>query len=142
MNTIIIGMIIISTVISTVVNFAKPAYEQFTWKRAVTVNIGLSFLLGIASAFAVIPYTGLQIWVWASILVWLALGTGSTVFYDIWKLIQNLGSTKKDNVVEKVEEKTPTIWCDLSPEEEESNKTWESLSDNEEIHDWSNTNRD
>ena len=142
MNTIIIGMIIISTVISTVVNFAKPAYEQFAWKRAVTVNIGLSFLLGIASAFAVAPYSGIELSVWASILVWLALGTGSTVFYDIWKLIQNLGSTKKDNVVEKVEEKTPTICSDLSPEEEESNKTWESLSDKKKINDWSNANRD
>ena len=131
MDTIIIGMIIISTVITTIVNFAKPAYEQFAWKRAVTVNIGLSFLLGIASAFAIVPYSGVQLWVWASILVWLALGTGSTVFYDLWKLIQNLGSTKKDNVVEKVEEKTPSIWYDLSPSEEESKYDMESLSDNE-----------
>lgn len=142
MEKIIIGMIIISTVISTIVNFAKPAYEQFAWKRAVTVNIWLSFLLGVASAFAVLPYFWFELRVWASVLTWLALWTGSTVFYDLWKLIQNLGSTKKDNVVEKAEEKTSAIWYDLSPEEEESNKTWESLSDKKEIHDWSNANRD
>lgn len=111
MENIIIGMIIISTVITAIVNFAKPAYEQFVGKRAVTINIWLSFILWVATAFAIAPYIDLEIWAWAKILIWLALGTGSTLFYDIWRLIQNLGSTKKDNVVE-----TPTesIGYDLS----------------------------
>lgn len=116
MDTLIIWLIIISTVITTIVNFAKPAYEQFAGKRAVTINIWLSFLLGIASAFAILPYIGIELWIGATILIWLWLGTGSTVFYDLWKLIQNLGSTKKN--------------ADVN----ESDKTWESLSNNEESH--------
>lgn len=116
MDTLIIWLIIISTVITTIVNFAKPAYEPFAGRRATTINIWLSFVLGVASAFAIIPYLDIQIWVWATILIWLGLGTGSTVFYDLWKLIQNLGSTKKDTDVEV------------------SKKTWETLSDNKEVH--------
>lgn len=108
--------------ITTIVNFAKPAYEQFAGKRWVTVHIWLSFILGIATAFAVSPYLDIELWAGAKILAWLALGTGSTVFYDLWKLIQNLGSTKKSNEVET------------------SNKTWDTLSNNEENHDWPNTN--
>jgi len=119
METLIIWLIVISTVITTIVNFAKPAYEQFAGKRAVTVNIWLSFLLGIATAFAVTPYLDIEIWVGARILIWLALGTGSTVFYDLWKLIQNLGSTKKDN---PVEEKPSAIWYDLAPNDTEINE--------------------
>jgi hypothetical protein len=31
----------------------------------------------------------------------LALGTGANIFYDIWKLVQNLGSVKKDEVADE-----------------------------------------
>lgn len=122
METLIIGLILISTVITTIVNFAKPAYEQFVWKRAVTINIGLSFILGICSAFAIFPMLDIELSAWATILMWLGLGTGSTVFYDLRKLVQNLGSTKK------------------STEVITSNNDMDSLSDNIKDHDWSNTN--
>lgn len=95
MQTAIILMIIASTIITTIVNFAKPAYKDLVGKREATINIGLSFVLGICSAFAIVPYMEIEIWVGATILIWLALWTWSTVFYDLWKLIQNLGSTKK-----------------------------------------------
>jgi len=61
METLIIGLILISTVITTIVNFAKPAYEQFVGKRAVTINIGLSFILGICSAFAIFPMLDIEL---------------------------------------------------------------------------------
>jgi hypothetical protein len=52
------------------------------------------------------------------ILLWLALGTWATIFYDIWKLVQNLGSKKP----EAVEEQAPTIWYDLPVDEEKDDK--------------------
>ena len=48
-------------VITSIVNFAKPAYEQFVGKFNVTINIALSFMLGIAAAFAVKPYLDIEI---------------------------------------------------------------------------------
>jgi hypothetical protein len=32
-------------VVTTIVNFAKPAYEEFVGKYATTINIALSFIL-------------------------------------------------------------------------------------------------
>lgn len=91
-------------VITSIVNFAKPAYEQFVGRFATTINIALSFILGVCSSFAVSPYLELDLSAWALILLWLALGTGATIFYDIWKLVQNLGSTKSDILIEIPEE--------------------------------------
>lgn len=99
MQTTIIILIGTAMAITSIVNFAKPAYEQFVGKFNGTINIALSFLLGIASAFAVSPYLELQLSTWALILLWLALWTWATIFYDIWKLVQNLGSTKKDTII-------------------------------------------
>jgi hypothetical protein len=38
----------------------------------------------------------LQLATGALILLGLALGTWANIFYDIWKLVQNLGSSKKE----------------------------------------------
>lgn len=116
MQTTIIILIAAAMIITTIVNFAKPAYEQFVWKYAVTINIALSFILWVCAAFAIRPYLEFEVSDWALILLGLALWTGANIFYDIWKLVQNLGSTKKDAVVE---EKAPSIWYDLQPNEEE-----------------------
>lgn len=91
-------------VITSIVNFAKPAYEQFVGKFNTTINIALSFMLGIAAAFAVKPYLDIDIANWALILVWLALGTGANIFYDIWKLVQNLGSKSHEPLNELPQE--------------------------------------
>ena len=124
MQTGIILMIIASTIITTIVNFAKPAYKEFAGKRETTINIVLSFILWICSAFAIKPYIPEEIWAWATILIWLALGTWSTVFYDIWKLIQNLGSTKKDTPIDD-DFTWPALWFYL---------------DNENTDEWTDTN--
>lgn len=104
MQTTIIILIATAMVITSIVNFAKPAYEQFVGRFAVTINIALSFILGVCSAFAVSPYLELELSTWALVLLWLALGTWATIFYDIWKLVQNLGSSKQDILIELPQE--------------------------------------
>lgn len=116
MQTTILILIGTAMVITSIVNFAKPAYEQFVGIYGTTINISLSFILWICGAFAVNPYLDLDLSVWALILLWLALGTWATIFYDIWKLVQNLGSTKIP--VEEVETKPSAIWYDLPTDED------------------------
>jgi hypothetical protein len=99
MQTTILILIGTAMVITTIVNFAKPWYKEFVWKYETSINIVLSFILWICSAFAIRPYLEIDLWVWALILVWLALGTWANIFYDIWKLVQNLGSTKSETVL-------------------------------------------
>jgi hypothetical protein len=45
MQTTIIILTATAMVITSIVNFAKPAYEQFVGRYATTINIALSFLL-------------------------------------------------------------------------------------------------
>ena len=104
MQTSLLILIWTAMVITSIVEFAKPAYEQFVGKYATTINILLSFILWVCGAFAVSPYLELQLSTWALILIWLALGTWATIFYDIWKLVQNLGSTKHDILIELPED--------------------------------------
>ena len=85
-------------------NFAKPAYEQFVGRFATTINSALSFILWVCSSFAVSPYLELELSTWALVLLWLALWTWATIFYDIWKLVQNLGSSKQDILIKLPQE--------------------------------------
>lgn len=119
MTTTLIILIGTSMVITSIVNFAKPAYQEFVWKYEQTVNIALSFILWVCSSFAVSPYIEFQLSTWALILLWLALWTGANVFYDIWKLVQNLWATKIP-VEEEEESKPSVVWFILEkPEEDE-----------------------
>lgn len=104
MQTTILILIAAAMVITSIVNFAKPAYEQFVWRFAVTINILLSFILWVCSSFAVSPYLELELSTWALILLWLALWTWATIFYDIWRLVQNLGSSKDNILIELPQE--------------------------------------
>lgn len=117
MQTTILILIGTSMVITSIVNFAKPAYQEFVWKFESTVNIALSFILWVCSAFAVSPYLDLQLSIWALILVGLALWTGANIFYDIWKLIQNLWATKVPVV--EAEVKPSAMWFSLEESEED-----------------------
>ena len=114
MQTTILILIGTAMVITTIVNFAKPGYKEFVGKYETTINIALSFILWVCSAFAVRPYLELDLQVGALILLWLALGTGANIFYDIWKLVQNLGSVKKE-----VEEEPSAIGFYMDEEEED-----------------------
>mgnify|MGYP000868457968 CR=1 FL=1 len=94
MQTTIMILIGTAMVITSIVNFAKPAYEQFVGQWVATINIALSFILGVCSAFAVAPYLEFQLSRNALVLLGLALGTGANLFYDLWALVQNLGTNK------------------------------------------------
>ena len=104
MQVTILILIATAMVITSIVNFAKPAYEDFVGRFAVTINILLSFILWVCSSFAIRPYLEIELATWAVILLWLALGTWATIFYDIWRLVQNLGSSKNDILVELPQE--------------------------------------
>lgn len=119
MQTTILILIGTSMVITTIVNFAKPWYKEFVGKYETTINIALSFILGVCSAFAVRPYLELDLQIGALILLGLALGTWANIFYDIWKLVQNLGSVKKKEVVE---ENPSAIWYDLTSNEDKEDE--------------------
>lgn len=116
MQTTILILIGTAMVITTIVNFAKPGYKKFVGEYETTINIALSFILWVCSAFAIRPYLEIELWIWALILLWLALGTGANIFYDIWKLVQNLGSVKKEEVEE---EKPSAMWFYIDEEEED-----------------------
>ena len=61
MTNLILTLIVCSTVITSIVNVAKPAYKKFAGKYAISITTLLSFLLGILSAFSLAPYLGLDL---------------------------------------------------------------------------------
>jgi len=107
MTNLILTLIVCSTVITSIVNVAKPAYKKFAGKYAISITTLLSFLLGILSAFSLAGHLGLDLNAWLTLMLGLALGTWSNIFYDCWELVKwvwaRLNEVKK--AVEKVEEK-------------------------------------
>lgn len=99
MEQSILILICSAMIITSIVEFAKPAYEEFVGKYAVSINIALSFILWVCSAFAVKPYLWIELSNGALILIGLALGTWATIFYDIWSLIQWFGSKLRDREI-------------------------------------------
>ena len=102
-NTILI-LIACAMVITSVVNFAKPAYKSKTGKWANTITIWLSFALGILASFSVAPYLDICLNTGLLILLWLWLGTGSNLFYDIWSLIQSASQKIKSEAEMRLED--------------------------------------
>jgi len=117
MTQTILILIWLSMIITSVINFAKPAYKSFAWKFEATINIGLSFILGIVASFSVAPYLELELNTGLLILLGLGLWTWSNLFYDLLRLVQNAGSSKDSS--ENNVEKEAAIWFDLPIEEEE-----------------------
>lgn len=100
MTTTILILIACSTVISSIVNAAKPAYKKFAWKYWVTISVILSFLLWIVAAFSVAPYLWVDLNVGVLVLIWLALWTWSNLFYDLWELLKS-ATDKIRSTIEK-----------------------------------------
>lgn len=71
-------------------NAMKPAFKKLTWSYTVTVCVFISFLLGVLAAFSVAPYIGYELNDGILLLIGLALGTGSNIFYDVWSIIKNV----------------------------------------------------
>ena len=90
MTNIFIWLIAISVVITSVVSFAKPAYKKFAGRFAVSINILLSFILWEIASFSVAPLLGLELNTGMLILLWLALGTWSNIFYDLWNIVKGI----------------------------------------------------
>ena len=91
MTNLILILVVCSTVITSIVNVAKPAYKKFAGKYAISITTVLSFLLGILSSFSLSAYLWWGYNTWILIMLWLALWTWSNIFYDIWELIKGLG---------------------------------------------------
>lgn len=119
MTDLILTLIVCSTVITSIVNVAKPAYKKFAGKYAISITTLLSFLLGILSSFSLSAYLGWGYNTWILIMLWLALWTGSNIFYDVWELIKGLGVRLKEarKAIEEVEEKESAIWFKSKDEE-------------------------
>lgn len=107
MTNLILTLIVCSTVITSIVNVAKPAYKKFAGKYAISITTLLSFLLGILSAFSLAPYLELDLNGGLILMLWLALGTGSNIFYDCWELIKWVGTRLNEvkKAVESIEDK-------------------------------------
>jgi hypothetical protein len=65
------------------------------------VSVFLSFLLGIIAAFSVAPYLTVELNAGVIVLMWLALGTGSNLFYDLWELIKSTTEKIRSTIEEK-----------------------------------------
>lgn len=107
MTNLILIAIVCSTVITSIVNVAKPAYKRLAGKYGISITTALSFLLWILSAFSLSAYLGREYNSWLLIMLWLALWTGSNIFYDIWELIKWLGVRLNEarKVIEEVDKK-------------------------------------
>jgi len=90
MTNLIMILVVCSTVITSIVNVAKPAYKKFAGRYAISITTCLSFLLGILSSFSLSAYLGWNYNAWILIMLWLALWTWSNIFYDVWGLIKGL----------------------------------------------------
>lgn len=100
MTTTILILIACSTVITSIVNAAKPWYKKFAGQYTVTVSVFLSFLLWIIASFSVAPYLWIELNTGVLVLIGLALGTWSNLFYDLWELIKS-ATEKIRGVMEK-----------------------------------------
>lgn len=101
MTTTILILIACSTVITSIVNAAKPWYKKFAGSYTVTVSVALSFVLGIVAAFSVAPYLFVDLNTGVLVLIWLALGTWSNLFYDLWELIKSTTEKIRSTIEEK-----------------------------------------
>lgn len=98
MTNVILILVVCSTVITSIVNVAKPAYKRLAGKYAISITTILSFVLGIISSFSLSSYLGLDLNVGMQLMLWLALGTGSNIFYDVWELIKGVGARLNETV--------------------------------------------
>lgn len=103
MTNVILILIVCSTVITSIVNCAKPAYKSVAWKRTITISTALAFILGIVCAFSVVPMLWLEINAWLTTLVGLALGTWSNIFYDLMELLKSRSDKIKSTLPTKKE---------------------------------------
>ena len=91
MPSMLLTFVVTSTIITTIVNFIKPAYKKFAGRFNATISIAVSFILWVLASFSVAPYLGLELNTGMLILLWLTLGTWSNIFYDLWNIVKGIG---------------------------------------------------
>ena len=66
----------------------KPAWKKFAGKWNATINIAVSFILWLVASFSVAPYLNVELNNGLLVILWLALGTWSNLFYDLWEIVK------------------------------------------------------
>ena len=95
MTTTICSLIVTAMVITSVCNFIKSSISWILKKKQITlIAMGASFVLGLIAAFSINFWIELE--VGAKILLWLALWTGSWIWYDARSVIQEFSSKKEE----------------------------------------------
>lgn len=89
MGTLVLVFVIISTIITSIIEFIKPAYKKVAWKYAVSINVALSFILWLIASYSFAPYFGFDFNNWMLFLAWLALWTWSNIWYDLWEIVKS-----------------------------------------------------
>lgn len=89
MGTLVLIFVIISTIITSIIEFIKPAYKKVAWKYAVSINVALSFILWLIASYSFAPYFWFDFNNWMLFLAWLALWTWSNIWYDLWEIVKS-----------------------------------------------------
>lgn len=66
----------------------KPAWKKFAGKWNATINIAVSFILWLVASFSVAPYLNVELNNGLLVILWLALGTWSNLFYDLRNIVK------------------------------------------------------
>ena len=66
----------------------KPAWKKFAGKWNATINIAVSFILWLVASFSVAPYLNVELNNGLLVILWLALGTWSNLFYDLRSIVK------------------------------------------------------
>lgn len=91
----ILALIICSMIIVSITNFIKESVSSISKKKVLPVySMAISFILWIIAAFSF--DLGAEYAIGAKLLLGLALGTWSQVFYDILELVKSF--EKKDEL--------------------------------------------
>ena len=100
MTTTFLWLVVLSTIITSIVNFCKPWYKKFTGKYTISVNVFLSFVLWVLASFSCASILWLELNTWSLILLWLALGTWSNIVYDVRELLKWATARLKKDLVD------------------------------------------
>ena len=92
----ILALIICSMIIVSITNFIKESISSISKKKVLPVySMAISFILWIIAAFSF--DLGAEYAIGAKLLLGLALGTWSQVFYDLWDIV-NKFNKKEDEL--------------------------------------------
>lgn len=95
MSMNILLCVVASTIVTAIINFAKPAYSKWAGKAKDTINVALSFLLWVVASYAVYPRINVELTSGAIVLIGLAIGTGSQIWFEVLEILKNWNAKTK-----------------------------------------------